>query len=105
MVQKLHFVASEAPEAQSVLARLRARYGDSGPQDATAIVAVGGDGFMLQTLHAFRQRDVPSYGMSLGSVGFLMHTLQEDDLPKHVEAAEVAKIPPLLMRTLSPKGE
>src|SRR5262245_19462944 len=105
MVQKLHFVASEAPEAQTILARLRARYGDSGPQDATAIVALGGDGFMLQTLHAFLNRNVPIYGMNLGSVGFLMNTLQEDDLPKRVEAAEAAKIHPLLLKTISPEGE
>ncbi len=105
MVQKLHFVASEAPEAQAMLATLRARYGDGGPQDATAIVALGGDGFMLQTLHAFLDRGVPIYGMNLGSVGFLMNGFREEDLPSRIDAAEPTKIRPLLMRTLSPAGE
>jgi NAD+ kinase len=105
MAQKLHFVASDASEAQAVIGRLRARYGDAGPDEATIIVALGGDGFMLQTLHTFLNRKIPIYGMNLGSVGFLMNSFREDDLPKRTEAAEPTKIRPLLMRTLSPAGE
>ena len=82
MAQKLHFVASDAPEAQAVLSRLHARYGDAGPDAADVIVALGGDGFMLQTLHAFLNRGVPIYGMNLGSVGFLMNAFREHDLPE-----------------------
>jgi len=105
MVQKLHFVASDAPEAQAALGRLRARFGDSGADDATVIVALGGDGFMLQTLHTFLNRAVPIYGVNLGSVGFLMNSFREEDLPKRIDAAEPTKIRPLLMRTVSPAGE
>ena len=105
MVQKLHFVASEAPEAQAMLGKLRGRYGDGGPQEATAIVALGGDGFMLQTLHAFLDRSLPIYGMNLGSVGFLMNSFREEDLPRRIDAAEPTKIRPLLMKTVSPAGE
>ena len=105
MAQKLHFVASEAQEAQTALGRLRARYGDSGAGEASVIVALGGDGFMLQTLHAFLNRKIPIYGMNLGSVGFLMNPFGEDDLPKRIEAAEPTKIRPLLMSTVSPAGE
>jgi NAD+ kinase len=105
MVQKLHFVASEAPEAQAMLGKLRARYGDDGPQEATAIVALGGDGFMLQTLHAFLDRGLPIYGMNLGSVGFLMNSFREDDLSRRIDAAEPTKIRPLLMTTISSSGE
>ena len=105
MVQNLHFVASEAPEAQIMLAKLSARYGNCSPEDATAIVALGGDGFMLQTLHAFLHRGVPIYGMNLGSVGFLMNTFRDDDLSRRIDAAEPTKIRPLLMRTVSPAGE
>ena len=105
MVQKLHFVASDAPEAQTMLTKLRDRYGDQGANDADVIVALGGDGFMLQTLHGFLKRDVPIYGLNLGSVGFLMNTFRENDLPKRIEAAEPTKIRPLLMRTESPAGE
>jgi len=105
MPQQLHFVASDAPEAQVVLSRLRERYGDSGADTADVIVALGGDGFMLQTLHGFLNRSVPIYGMNLGSVGFLMNAFREADLPKRIEAAEPTKIRPLLMRTVSPAGE
>jgi NAD+ kinase len=105
MAQKLHFVASDVPEAQAALGTLRERYGDAGPNDAAVIVALGGDGFMLQTLHAFLQRRVPIYGMNLGSVGFLMNSFQEADLPRRIEAAQPTKIHPLLMRTMSPAGE
>ena len=105
MVQKLHFVASDAPEAQTMLTKLRDRYGDQGANDADVIVALGGDGFMLQTLHGFLKRDVPIYGLNLGSVGFLMNTFREDDLPKRIGTAEPTKIRPLLMRTESPAGE
>ena len=105
MPQKLHFVASDAPEAQAVLSKLRARYGDAGADAADVIVALGGDGFMLQTLHGFLKRGVPIYGLNLGSVGFLMNSFREDDLPKRIEAAEPTKIRPLLMRTISPAGE
>ena len=105
MPQKLHFVASDAPEAQAVLSKLRMRYGDAGADAADVIVALGGDGFMLQTLHAFLNRGVPIYGMNLGSVGFLMNAFRENDLPKRIEAAEPTKIRPPLMRTVSPAGE
>jgi NAD+ kinase len=105
MVQKLHFVDSEAPEAQAALGKLRARYGNSTADDATVIVALGGDGFMLQTLHAFLNRAVPIYGMNLGSVGFLMNSFGEDDLLKRIDAAEPSKIRPLLMHAVSPAGE
>jgi NAD+ kinase len=105
MGQKLHFVASDAPEAQAMLPKLRDRYGDQGAHDADVIVALGGDGFMLQTLHGFLKRGVPIYGLNLGSVGFLMNSFREDDLPKRIAAAEPTKIRPLLMRTVSPAGE
>jgi NAD+ kinase len=101
MPQKLHFVASEAPEAQAILADLRARYGDAGENDAKIIVALGGDGFMLQTLHAFLGRGAPIYGMNFGSVGFLMNVFHEDDLTSRLEAAEPAHIHPLLMKAVS----
>ncbi len=101
MPQKLHFVASESPEAQAMLANLRARYGDAGEKDAKIIVALGGDGFMLQTLHGFLGRGVPIYGMNFGSVGFLMNGFREDDLTSRLEAAEPAHIHPLLMKAVS----
>src|SRR6185503_22195 len=101
MPQELHFVASELPEAQAALTKLRARYGDAGERDAAIIVALGGDGFMLQTLHRFLGNGVPIYGMNLGSVGFLMNAFREDELLDRLEAAEPTRIHPLLMKTVS----
>src|SRR5579864_5430966 len=103
MAEKIHFVASDTPEAQATLAGLRKRYGDAG-EDAEFIVALGGDGFMLQALHGFLGRNLPIYGMNFGSIGFLMNEFREDDLPQRVKAAESARVHPLLMQAESPQG-
>ena len=95
---RLHFVATPVPEAQSALANLRQQYDDSGPENAEVIVALGGDGFMLQTLHSFLGQDKPIYGMNLGSVGFLMNEYNEAGLPERLAKAERAVINPLRMR-------
>jgi NAD+ kinase len=104
MTKALHFVASDSPEAQGVLHTLRARYGDAGPHDAGIIVALGGDGFMLQTLHSFLGKDVPIYGMNFGSVGFLMNEFREDELEGRLAAATAARVHPLLMRAVTAQG-
>jgi NAD+ kinase len=98
MPDQFHFVASDSTEAQTVLVRLRERYGDTGPDGASVIVALGGDGFMLQTLHCFLGRAIPIYGMNFGSIGFLMNELREDDLPQRLAAATAAQVHPLLMK-------
>ena len=98
MTMKLHFFASESPDAQTALTLLRQRYDDAGPDGADVIVALGGDGFMLQTLHTFLDGDKPIYGMNLGSVGFLMNEFHEDSLQERLAAAESAKVHPLRMR-------
>jgi NAD+ kinase len=99
---KLHFTA--APEAAEALVALRARHVDAGPLDADVIVALGGDGFMLQTLHSFTGKGKPIYGMNLGSVGFLMNDYREDELLERLKAAEHAEIHPLKMTAHSPRG-
>jgi len=101
---KIAFVASEDTEAQEALARLAARYGNADPADAKHIVALGGDGFMLQTLHANISRRAPIYGMNRGSVGFLMNRYDEDDLPTRLARAEPVKLHPLRMKTQSASG-
>jgi NAD+ kinase len=92
---KLHFTASS--DATEALAALRARHADAGPLDADVIVALGGDGFMLQTLHTFTGKGKPIYGMNRGTVGFLMNEYHQDDLPERLAAAEKAVIHPLKM--------
>src|SRR5580765_4421778 len=99
-----HFVASETPGAQAALARLRERYGDAGANGASIVVALGGDGFMLQTLHNFLKKNVSIYGMNFGSVGFLMNEFNDDDLEKRVAAADATHIHPLLMKAVSKTG-
>ena len=104
-VDRLAFVASDRPEAQAVRDRLAARYGDLPEQDAEVIVALGGDGFMLETLHRNLASGRPIYGMNQGSVGFLMNEYGEDSLIERINAAELAVIYPLAMRTVDAAGE
>lgn len=93
-------MAAPAPEAQAALATFRGRFTDAGPERADAVVALGGDGFMLQTLHAFLGEDKPIYGMNCGSVGFLMNEFGEADLLDRLDAAEATKIHPLRMKAI-----
>ena len=92
---RIHFVASASPPAQAALAVLVARYGQVPRADASVIVALGGDGLMLQTLHD--GAGLPVYGMNCGTIGFLMNDYAEDGLPARVAAAEEALINPLAM--------
>jgi len=97
-------VASDTPDAQNALIALRARYKDAGRDKADVIVALGGDGFMLQTLHAFRDSGKPVYGMNFGSVGFLMNEYREEGLDKRLDAAESAVLHPLRMTAHTKDG-
>ena len=99
---KLHFTA--APDASEALDEMRARHADAGPDAADVIVALGGDGFMLQTLHSFTGKGKPIYGLNLGSVGFLMNEYRKDDLLARLAVAEKAQIHPLKMQAHSAKG-
>ncbi|RJL04964.1 NAD kinase [Paracoccus aestuarii] len=98
MTPNVHFTASHAEPARLALARLIDRYGQADAARADVVVALGGDGFMLQTLHATRGRGVPVYGMNRGTVGFLMNAYAEDDLPDRLSLAEETTINPLRMR-------
>ena len=103
--EKISFVASPHDEAQSAFRTLTERYGNADPADAEAIVALGGDGLMLQTLHAQLGNGRPIYGMNRGSVGFLMNDYSEDNLPERINAAEHTTIHPLRVRTEDVNGE
>ena len=99
------FTASDRPEAQFSRARLTKRYGSVPIEEADVIVALGGDGFMLETLHADLKRRTPVYGMNRGSVGFLMNDYEEEDLPLRIAAAGRAVIHPLQMDAWSEAGD
>ena len=103
--EKIAFVASEHPDAQDAAERLVARYGNTEPDEADAIVALGGDGLMLQTLHAHMSNHKPIYGMHCGSVGFLMNEYIEDDLHARLDAAKISVIHPLRMQVHSVDGK
>ena len=100
----ISFVASAAPEAQQARDELIAMYGDCSTDDAEIIVALGGDGLMLQTLHRTMSDPKPIYGMNRGSVGFLMNEYSERDLPARLLAARSSIIHPLTMRATDIKG-
>lgn len=96
--KRIAFTASASEEAQAAQRELCTRYGDCGVERAELIVALGGDGHMLATLHENMQRGVPIYGMNCGSVGFLMNDFALDGLTERLARAERAVIHPLRMR-------
>jgi len=91
------FVAAATPEARDACGKLEKRYGNNDPAKADVIVALGGDGLMLQTLHKFMTSGTPIYGMHRGTVGFLMNDYAEDKLEERLAAAHITVIHPLLM--------
>ena len=101
---RLAFVASTRPEAQEARERLAAHYGGHSVEDADVVVALGGDGFMLEVLHACLSSHRPIYGMNRGSVGFLMNDYAEDGLLERIAASERAVIHPLSMTALDAHG-
>lgn len=91
------FIAGEAPEPRAAQARLAAAYGGIDPEAADVIVALGGDGFMLQMLHRFKDSGKPIYGMNCGTVGFLMNEFAEDGLRERLARAVTTATHPLTM--------
>ena len=102
--QKLAFVASRAPTAQDALVALSDQYGCVPVEDADIIVALGGDGFMLQTLHGSQHLPAPVYGMNRGTVGFLMNEYSADALRERLDRAEEEVINPLHMKAVCVDG-
>ncbi|MFZ1471236.1 MAG: NAD kinase [Paracoccaceae bacterium] len=105
MPQKIRFAASKSPAALAALADLTQRYGQADARRAQVIVALGGDGFMLQTLHAQTGRDLPVYGMNCGTIGFMMNAFSVEGLPQRLAAAEETVINPLSMRAENTRGK
>lgn len=99
------FVAAGQAEAQEALQRLKLAYRHVPPETADVIVALGGDGFMLETLHRFMDRNVPIFGMNRGSVGFLMNDYSEQGLMDRLSCAEWIGLNPLRMSAIDRNGE
>jgi NAD+ kinase len=102
--ERLAFVASPIPEAQAAREALSRRYGEVAPEEADIIVALGGDGLMLQTLHRYMRSGKPIYGMHRGTVGFLMNDYSDLDLTQRLAQSQVTIIHPLLMRARDAEG-
>ncbi len=105
LVPTLAFAASDRPEAQAARDRLARQYDSIPPAKADVIVALGGDGFMLETLHTNLERRTPVYGMNRGSVGFLMNDYEEDGLLQRIAEAGRAIIHPLQMDAWTEAGQ
>ena len=101
---RIAFVASTSAEAQAALATLTQAYGNCDPDRADVIVALGGDGLMLKTLHDHMRSGKPIYGMHRGTVGFLMNEFRTHDLHQRLAAARDTLIHPLLMRATDVRG-
>ena len=101
---RIAFVASAGAEAQQALAQLTELYGNHDPESADVVVALGGDGLMLQTLHQHMRSGKPIYGMHRGTVGFLMNEFSENALSERLTAAQVTVIHPLTMRARDAAG-
>ncbi|MFC7553053.1 NAD kinase [Pseudoroseomonas wenyumeiae] len=101
---RIAFLAAPTEVATAARDRLAALYGDPDPDTAAVVVALGGDGFMLETQHRFLGRNLPTYGMNCGSVGFLMNGYHEEGLPQRLQAAQAATLYPLRMTTVAGDG-
>ena len=99
---RMHFIASDTPSAQEALSGLCARYGQADWRAADVVVALGGDGLMLNVMH--RNRGLPVYGMNRGTIGFLMNDFSAEDLPARIAAAEETVINPLAMTATTAEG-
>lgn len=102
---RIHFVAADKAEAIAAKAELEAVHGATAKAEADVIVALGGDGFMLQTIHDASQCGLPVFGMNFGSVGFLMNEFRGEDLAQRLDASEPTRLRPLEMRTTTATGE
>jgi NAD+ kinase len=98
------FVASPVAGAQDALQALISAYGQCPPETADVICALGGDGFMLSTLHRFAPLALPVFGMKLGSVGFLMNHYRPEGLIERLRNAECSTLKPLEMEALTEAG-
>lgn len=101
---QIAFLASAAPLARQAEERLAGLWGNCPVEEARVIVPLGGDGFMLETLHRVLARHTPVYGMNCGSVGFLMNAYAEEDLPARLGRAQLARLHPLRMTAVTMAG-
>lgn len=103
-IEAIAFVAGKSDQAQAALAEMHKQYGEVPIEQAQIIVALGGDGFMLRTLHRYMALNKPVFGMKLGTVGFLMNQYQPEELQRRLAAAQPNTLKPLLMEAINESG-
>ena len=103
MSLRLDFTASDRPEAQAACARLKSLYGSATSPDV--VVALGGDGFLLQSVHRYLRDQIPIFGMNRGSVGFLLNDYAETNLMERILKSESTLISPLRMKAKTRDGQ
>lgn len=101
---KFALVATDAPEAQTAIAEFNARYQPVPIAEADVLVAIGGDGTMLEALHKALPRGLPVYGMNKGTLGFLLNPFELNELPNRLVRAQAVQLHPLLMETIDANG-
>lgn len=101
---RIAIVATDSEPGRSARVELVRRYGTVAPEVADVIVALGGDGFMLETLHRYLKRRVPVYGMHRGTVGFLMNVFDAERLPERLAKAQPVTLHPLEMKVCDRSG-
>ncbi len=104
-MNKIHFTSSDVENAQAACKRLIHQYGQSRILDASVIVALGGDGFMLETMHRYMASSLPIYGMNQGTIGFLLNNYAEDNLLERLKAGEITRLHPLKMTAKDVSGK
>lgn len=102
---KIHFTASESEDAQTAKETLITRYGHVPAEEADIIVALGGDGFMLETMHSVMSSSTPIYGMNKGTIGFLLNKYEENNLIERLDAGEITELHPLRMEAVDMHGQ
>ncbi len=102
---KISFVSFPLEKNLKAQNELIEKYGNCSPEEADFIVALGGDGFILKSLHDYLKIEKPIFGMNFGSVGFLMNEYRLEGLTDRLERAQLTKLRPLVMKTLSPTGK
>lgn len=103
-IEHIAFVAARTDIAAEARTRLSQRYGNVPIDQAQAVVALGGDGFLLETMHSLTGQPMPIYGMNCGSVGFMMNPFNENELPRRLAEAQAAILHPLRMRAVTQTG-
>lgn len=104
-INRLACVADDSDVARLAKEKLQAHVDFCAPKDAEALVVLGGDGFMLHSLHEYMKRDIPFYGMNCGTVGFLMNEFREENLLHRINYAKQATLHPLHMDVIDQKGK